>query len=157
MDATNIESIACLASNHFYEDQPEIALRLYRRLLQIGVNSAELWNNLGLCNAELGRDKVAQDAFQQALRRSPSSCRTHTNYGLLHIRRGRFEQGVTELKTALTYCPTYCDAHYFLGSFYQEIGRSPTDAEMHFTIFEEVCVEHPQIGEVRQRLLDLTF
>ena len=49
LDSSNIEAIACLASNLFYEDQPEIALRLYRRLLQMGVSSTELWNNLGLC------------------------------------------------------------------------------------------------------------
>ena len=41
------EAISCLASHHFYTDQPEIALRFYRRLLQMGVNNTELWNNLG--------------------------------------------------------------------------------------------------------------
>jgi tetratricopeptide repeat protein 8 len=35
LDSANIESIACIASNYFYEDQPEIALRLYRRLVQV--------------------------------------------------------------------------------------------------------------------------
>lgn len=30
-------------------DQPEIALRYYRRLLQMGANSPEVWQNLGLC------------------------------------------------------------------------------------------------------------
>ena len=29
-DATNVEAIACIATNHFYSDQPEIALRFYR-------------------------------------------------------------------------------------------------------------------------------
>lgn len=48
-DASNVESIACLASHHFYTDQPEIALKHYRRLLQMGVQNTELWNNLGLC------------------------------------------------------------------------------------------------------------
>jgi tetratricopeptide repeat protein 8 len=48
-DNTNVESIATLASYHFYSNQPEIALRFYRRLIQCGVNNAELWNNVGLC------------------------------------------------------------------------------------------------------------
>lgn len=48
-DASSAEALACLASHHFYTDQPEIALRYYRRLLQMGVNNTELWNNLGLC------------------------------------------------------------------------------------------------------------
>lgn len=133
------------------------ACQAYRRAVDLEPEFVDAWNNLGLCNAELGRDKPAQRAFERALKVSPSSCRTHTNFGLLHIRRGRFEQGVTELKTALTYCPKYCDAHYFLGMYYQEIGRSLTDAEMHYTIFEEVCDQHPQISDVRQRLLALTF
>ena len=34
-DSTSIEAIACLAAHHFYTDQPEIALRYYRRLLQV--------------------------------------------------------------------------------------------------------------------------
>ena len=34
---------------HFYADQPELSLRFYRRLLQMGVSNAELYNNLGLC------------------------------------------------------------------------------------------------------------
>ena len=34
-DASNVEAIACMAANHFYSDQPELALRFYRRLLQV--------------------------------------------------------------------------------------------------------------------------
>lgn len=29
-DNTNVEAIACLGTNYFYTDQPEIALRYYR-------------------------------------------------------------------------------------------------------------------------------
>lgn len=29
-DSTHIEALACIASHHFYTDQPEIALRYYR-------------------------------------------------------------------------------------------------------------------------------
>jgi tetratricopeptide repeat protein 8 len=36
-DSSNAEAMACLASHHFYNDQPEIALRFYRRLLQVCV------------------------------------------------------------------------------------------------------------------------
>lgn len=31
-DNTHVEAIACIGSNHFYSDQPEIALRFYRYL-----------------------------------------------------------------------------------------------------------------------------
>lgn len=48
-DNCNFESIACIGSHHFYTDQPEIALKFYKRLYELGINSAEIWNNLGLC------------------------------------------------------------------------------------------------------------
>jgi hypothetical protein len=35
LDASNVEAIACLAADHFYSDQPELALQYYRRLLQV--------------------------------------------------------------------------------------------------------------------------
>jgi hypothetical protein len=30
LDASNVEAMACMASHHFYTDQPEVALRFYR-------------------------------------------------------------------------------------------------------------------------------
>lgn len=35
VDASCAEAIACLAAEHFYGDQPELAIRYYRRLLQV--------------------------------------------------------------------------------------------------------------------------
>lgn len=35
LDASSAESMACLAAEHFYSDQPELAIRYYRRLLQV--------------------------------------------------------------------------------------------------------------------------
>ena len=49
IDSVHVESIASIATHHFYTDQPEIALRYFRRLLQLGVGNAEMFNNLGLC------------------------------------------------------------------------------------------------------------
>ena len=30
LDASNVEAMACMAAHHFYTDQPEVALRFYR-------------------------------------------------------------------------------------------------------------------------------
>lgn len=35
LDASSAEAVACLAAEHFYSDQPELAMRYYRRLLQV--------------------------------------------------------------------------------------------------------------------------
>lgn len=66
-DASNVESIACLASHHFYTDQPEVALKHYRRLLQMGCNNTELWNNLGLCCFYASQYDMTLNCFERAL------------------------------------------------------------------------------------------
>ena len=66
-DASNVEAVACLASHHFYGDQPEMALRHYRRLLQMGVNTCELWNNVGLCCFFASQYVLTLHCFDRAL------------------------------------------------------------------------------------------
>lgn len=66
-DAMNAEALACLASNHFYAEQPEVALRFYRRMLQNGIVNAEIWNNLGLCCFYAGQYDLTLSCFERAL------------------------------------------------------------------------------------------
>ncbi|MGH0185383.1 UNVERIFIED_CONTAM: hypothetical protein FKN15_018063 [Acipenser sinensis] len=66
-DNTHIEAIACIGSNHFYTDQPEIALRFYRRLLQMGVYNCQLYNNLGLCCFYAQQYDMTLSSFERAL------------------------------------------------------------------------------------------
>lgn len=67
LEASNVESIACLGSHFFYSDQPEVSIRYYRRLLQMGVNNTELWNNLGLCCFYASQYDMALNCFERAL------------------------------------------------------------------------------------------
>ncbi|OXB55334.1 hypothetical protein ASZ78_002505 [Callipepla squamata] len=66
-DNTHVEAIACIGSNRFYSDQPEIALRFYRRLLQMGVYNYQLFNNLGLCCFYAQQYDMTLTSFERAL------------------------------------------------------------------------------------------
>uniref|UniRef100_A0A8C0A6E4 Tetratricopeptide repeat domain 8 n=1 Tax=Bos mutus grunniens TaxID=30521 RepID=A0A8C0A6E4_BOSMU len=66
-DNTHVEAIACIGSNHFYTDQPEVALRFYRRLLQMGVYNCQLFNNLGLCCFYAQQYDMTLTSFERAL------------------------------------------------------------------------------------------
>ncbi|XP_052503353.1 tetratricopeptide repeat protein 8 [Budorcas taxicolor] len=66
-DNTHVEAIACIGSNHFYSDQPEVALRFYRRLLQMGVYNCQLFNNLGLCCFFAQQYDMTLTSFERAL------------------------------------------------------------------------------------------
>jgi tetratricopeptide repeat protein 8 len=66
-DSSNVEAIACLASFQFYSENPELALRYYRRLLQMGIANTELWNNLGLCCFYAQQYDTTLRCFEKAL------------------------------------------------------------------------------------------
>jgi tetratricopeptide repeat protein 8 len=66
-DASSIEAIASIAGHYFYSDQPEIALRFYRRLLQMGVNNTELWTNIGLSCFYCSQYDITLSCFERAL------------------------------------------------------------------------------------------
>jgi tetratricopeptide repeat protein 8 len=67
-DPSHIEALSCLASHHFYTDQPELSLRLYRRLLQSGVTgSVELWNNLALSCFYSGQYDMTLGCLERAM------------------------------------------------------------------------------------------
>lgn len=47
--------------------QPELSIRYYRRLLQMGINNAELWNNIALCCFYSGQYDMSLSCFDRAL------------------------------------------------------------------------------------------
>jgi tetratricopeptide repeat protein 8 len=66
-DSTHVEAIACIATNYFYNDQPEVALKFYRRLLQMGVYNSEIFNNIGLCCFYAQQYDMIFSCFERAI------------------------------------------------------------------------------------------
>lgn len=107
LDATDMESIACIGLHHFYSDQPEVALRYYRyslgfcyfvfdenvtnivvlcrRLLQMGLYNAELLNNLGLCSFYAQQFDVVTVCFENALRLALDDNAADVWYNISHV------------------------------------------------------------------------
>ncbi|CEO97785.1 unnamed protein product (mitochondrion) [Plasmodiophora brassicae] len=88
LDASNIEAIASLAGQYFYNDQPEIALRFYRRLLQMGVGNTEIWNNVGLCCFYSAQYDMTLTCFERALALADDSNMADVWYNIGHIAVG---------------------------------------------------------------------
>lgn len=73
LDAVNTEALACIAVHHFYNHQPEMALVYYRRILSLGVNTCEVYCNIGLCCLYGGQLDLVFNCFQRALHLAVSS------------------------------------------------------------------------------------
>lgn len=88
-DAMSVESIACIAMHYFYTDQPEVALRFYRRILQMNTPCAEVYNNLGLCCYFSQQFDACITCFERALLYSDSDETTaEIWYNLGHVSLG---------------------------------------------------------------------
>ncbi|CAM9818900.1 unnamed protein product, partial [Hapterophycus canaliculatus] len=93
-DASNIEAIASLAANHFYGDQPEVALRFYRRLLQMGASSPEVWQNLGLCCFYAAQYDMSLKCFESALAAASDDVAADIWYNVGHVAIGIGDLGL---------------------------------------------------------------
>eukprot|EP00128_Syssomonas_multiformis_P018116 Colp12_sorted_trinity150504_noHs@13675 len=116
-DPSNVEAIATLAAHHFYQDQPEIALRLYRRLLQMGVYNAEIFNNLGLCCFYGQQYDMALSCFERALNMANDKQMGDVWYNLGQVSVAVGDTGLAYLcfKLAVTTDPNHAEAFNNLG------------------------------------------
>ena len=85
LDNCNFEAIACIGSNHFYKDMPEIALNFYKRLFELGINSAEIWNNLGLCAFYSNQFDFCLSCFERGLILANDETASYIWYNISHI------------------------------------------------------------------------
>ncbi|RXG68449.1 Tetratricopeptide repeat protein 8 [Armadillidium vulgare] len=176
-DATNVESIACIATNHFYTDQPELALRFYRRLLQMGIYNCEIFNNLALCcfyaqqydmtltcferalsladddcvADGIGDVNLAYQCFRLALSSNNDHAESYNNLGVLEYRRGNLETARAFFMTASSLAP-----HLFQ-SFYNHafLANKTGDLQTSYVVIKkslEVFPEHHDSKELLKSL-----
>ncbi|KAL0232927.1 hypothetical protein GEMRC1_011674 [Eukaryota sp. GEM-RC1] len=113
IDPSNIEATACLAVGSFYDDQPETALRLYKRLLDFGVFSTELWSNLGISAFYSGQYDIALNCLLRSLNgNADDEILSEVWYNISHvaIAVGDMTVAFQSLKLALSFNPNHIEA-----------------------------------------------
>ncbi|XP_034471797.1 tetratricopeptide repeat protein 8 [Drosophila innubila] len=63
----NVEALASIAVGYFYDNNPEMSLMYYRRILSLGVHTSELYCNIALCCLYGGQIDLVLPCFQRAL------------------------------------------------------------------------------------------
>uniref|UniRef100_A0A183CE91 TPR_REGION domain-containing protein n=1 Tax=Globodera pallida TaxID=36090 RepID=A0A183CE91_GLOPA len=95
-EANNVEGIACLGAHFFYEGRPEIAMKFYRRILQMGVNSAELYVNLAVCCFYCQQFDLACGCLQQAHAFADQQMQADLWYNTAHFAMARCDLKMAE-------------------------------------------------------------
>ncbi|VDO73148.1 unnamed protein product [Heligmosomoides polygyrus] len=142
VQANNIEAIACIATNCFYEDKPEIALRYYRSLLwripyfkAIGdtrqasrcfrlalaadPEHGEAMVNLGILRQMEGKHDQARSLYHSAIAKSPQLFEPHFNLALLCTQTGRYDEAYRMVKVALTLFPDHTHSRQLYKTLHQ--------------------------------------
>jgi len=102
LDPSNVEGLSSLAAAHFYSYQPEIGLRYYRRLLQMGVIGPEIWNNIGLCCLYSAHFDMALRCFRRSLQYADDRADIWYNIGHVGISTGNKDLAYQALHIALS-------------------------------------------------------
>lgn len=127
-DSCNFEALACIGSHHFYLDQPEVSLRFYRRLIEIGIQSVEVWNNMGLCCYYANQFDLALNCFEKAIAMAEDdSAAADVWFNLSHVAQGAGDLNLAYqcLKIAAAYSGDHYEAYNNLGIL--EIKRLKMD------------------------------
>ncbi|KAK4472499.1 hypothetical protein MN116_003746 [Schistosoma mekongi] len=135
IDDMNIESLASLAMHYFYEDEPEVALKYYRRILQYGYESTELYNNLGLCTFYAQQYDLCLSFFNQAIALSDAtnSADIYYNLGHIAINIGDLQMAYHCLYLAIMNNNNHSEAYNNLGVLEQKHGNIDMARELYKT------------------------
>ncbi|KAJ3286767.1 Tetratricopeptide repeat protein 8 [Borealophlyctis nickersoniae] len=143
-DGSNVEALSSLASNAFYSDQPESAVKYYRRLLQMGVTtSPELWANLGLSTFYAQQFDMSLSCFERALMCADDDsvvAEIWYNLGHIGINVGDLTLAYRCLKIAVVADARHAEAWNNLGVLEYHLNKSNTDlAQSHFFTSSETA------------------
>ena len=132
-DNTHVEAISCIATDHFYTDQPEVALKFFRRLLQMGVYNTEIFNNLGLCCFYAQQYDMALNCFERALSLASDEYMADIWYNISHIAAGVGDLRLAYqcLRIALVANNDHAEAYNNLGVLESKRGNIE-EARSHF-------------------------
>src|SRR5438067_1015633 len=140
-----------LAGQHRYND----ALSFFQRAARGDPNDSQFWENLALCQLQIGELGEAEKSLRQALSLEAGSARTLTTLAdvLFSLKRG--DEAKSAAERALAIAPRDPAAHYQLGRILA--GQSEfTQAERHLRLAlaagPNVAAVHNELGNVlRQR------
>jgi Bardet-Biedl syndrome 4 protein len=113
-DPKNAKTI--LAAGSIIQDNQDmdVALVKYRVAATQTPNSAQLWNNIGMCFFGKGKYVAAIACLKRAVYMSPFEWIISYNLGVVHLASGQFASAFHFFSTAINLQPTYARAYTYL-------------------------------------------
>jgi tetratricopeptide (TPR) repeat protein len=120
--ATIPEALA-IALEHHQAGRLQAAEQIYRRILDVEPGHAEAIHLLGVLAHQVGRNDVAIEYIDRAIRLNGEQPAFHYNLGEAHLALHRTAEAVACYRRALELKPDFAEAHNDLGSALQDQGQ----------------------------------
>lgn len=127
----SIEAVACIANHFYYKDSPEVALRFYKRLVDLGINNAEIWNNMAVCLFTNSQFDLFMPCLTKAFEHADQNNLSEIWYNVSQIAMslGEIDTTYRALKLSLSYDGANSEALNNLGIL--ELKRGNVDSALY--------------------------
>ena len=96
------------------------AIDLFTAILEQETDNAEVYNNLGLCYANIGEDEKAEKNYLKCIELNPQIPQCYINLVDIYYKQGRLGEGINILSLAIDMLPDDLIFRHYLARFYME-------------------------------------
>lgn len=99
------------------------AIDLFTSVLEVETDNAEVYNNLGLCYANMGDDEKAEKNYLKCIELNPKIPQCYINLADIYYKQKRFAQGINIVSYAINMLPEDLIFRHYLARFYMEDAK----------------------------------
>lgn len=96
------------------------AIDLFTTVLETEDDNAEIYNNLGLCYANIGNDEKAEKNYLKCIELNPKIPQSYINLVDIYYKQRRLSEGINILSYAIDLLPEDLIFRHYLARFYME-------------------------------------
>mmetsp|Transcript_10287 Transcript_10287/g.19430 ORF Transcript_10287/g.19430 Transcript_10287/m.19430 type:complete len:437 (+) Transcript_10287:32-1342(+) len=146
-DPKNPKSILAAGSIIQDHNDMDVALVKYRIAAVATPNSAQLWNNIGMCFFGKGRNVAAIACLKRALYLDPFEWIISYNLGLVHLNQEQYASAFHYLSASINLKPGFASSYMYLGIILSRLDD-----------FENACHAYEKaIGMESDHLFELNY
>jgi tetratricopeptide (TPR) repeat protein len=106
----------------------EKALPYFEKAVQVDPVFAFAWDNIGVCNRNLGNYEKAENAYKESLKLDPSGKTALQNIAIVYTFQKKTDQAIEAYKNILKYYPNDAEVYYGIGSIYYDVLKDDEKA-----------------------------